>query len=52
MTNLGYIVAKMEIIGRKLYALEDLVSDIKGDLKELDYLRTMYEKSIEKLDSE
>jgi hypothetical protein len=47
MSNLEYVVNKMDVIGSKLYALEDLISDIRGELEELDYLRTILEKSEE-----
>lgn len=46
MTNLEYIVFKMDVIGSKLYALEDLISDIRSELEELDYLRSMLEKGV------
>ena len=45
VTDVEYIVRKMDAIGSKLYALEDLVSDIRSELEELDYLRSMLEKS-------
>lgn len=47
MNNIEYIVSKMDLIGSKLYALEDLISDIRGELEELDYLRSMLEKTQE-----
>lgn len=45
MTNIGFIIAKIETIGEKLKAMEELVSDIRFDLQELDYLKSMLEKS-------
>jgi hypothetical protein len=47
VTNIEYIVNKMDLIGSKLYVLEQVISDIRGELEELDYLRSMLEKSQE-----
>ncbi|WP_155918407.1 hypothetical protein [Heyndrickxia ginsengihumi] len=45
MTNIGFVIAKIETINDKLNTLEELVSDIRFDLQELDYLKSMLEKS-------
>lgn len=45
MTNIGFVIARIEIIGEKLNALEELVSDIRSCLEELDYLKVMLEKN-------